>query len=98
MHPEFGFMDYLAIHKLKDWRYENEWRLIYDAGSWYFGPEDIPQDFWIHGKSISFIRPARIIMGMKISEAHEIKIREYAELAGIPAVKAIQTEYGLNID
>ena len=98
MRAEFGFMDYLAIHKLKDWRYENEWRLIYDAGSWYFGPEDIPQDFWTHGKSIPFIRPARIIMGMKISEEHEIKIREYAELAGIPAVKAIQTEYGLKID
>lgn len=23
-------MEYLSIHKLKDWRYENEWRLIYD--------------------------------------------------------------------
>ena len=37
-------------------------------------------------------------MGMRISEEHEIKIREYAEFAGIPAVKAIQTEYGLKID
>lgn len=97
-HPELEFMDYLAIHKLKDWRYENEWRLIYDAGSWYFGPEDIPQDFWTHGKSILFIRPARIIMGMKILEEHEKKIREYAEIAGIPAVKATQTEYGLIIE
>lgn len=97
-HPEFGFMDYLSIHKLKDWSYENEWRLIYDAGSWYFGPEDIPEDFWTHGKSIPFIRPARIIMGMKISKEHEKKIREYAELAGVPTVKATQTEYGLKID
>lgn len=96
--PEFGFMEYLTIHKLKDWRYENEWRLIYDAGSWYFGPEDIPQDFWKQGKNIPFIRPARIIMGMKISEKHEKKIREYAELAGIPVIKASKTEYGLKID
>lgn len=96
--PEFGFMEYLAIHKLNDWRYENEWRLIYDAGSWYYEPEDVPRDFWTHGKSIPFIRPARIIMGMKISEEHEKKIREYAEFAGIPTTKATQTEYGLKID
>jgi ribosomal protein L30E len=97
-HPEFGFIDYLTIHKLKDWGYENEWRLIYDAGSWYFGPEDIPQEYWTHGKVIPFVRPARVIMGMRISEKHEKKIREYAELAGIPAIKATQTEYGLKID
>ena len=97
-YPKFGFMEYLAIHKLKDWAYEKEWRLIYDAGSWYFGPEDIPKDFWTQGKRISFIRPARIIMGMKISEEHEKKIREYAAIAGIPATKATQTEYGLKID
>lgn len=96
--PEFGFLEYLAIHKLNDWRYENEWRLIYDAGSWYFGPEDIPPDFWTHGKGIPFIRPSRVIMGMKILEEHEKKIRKYAELAGIPVIKAIQTEYGLKID
>ena len=97
-HLEFGFMEYLAIHKLKDWRYENEWRLIYDAGSWFFGPEDVPEDFWTHGKSVPFIRPTRIIMGMKISEEHEKKIREYAGLAGISVIKATQTEYGLKID
>lgn len=96
--PEFGFMEYLTIHKLKDWRYENEWRLIYDAGAWYYGIEDVPQYFWIHGKSIPFIRPSRIIMGMKISDQHEKKIREFAELARIPAIKASQTEYGLKID
>lgn len=95
---EFGFMEYLSMHKLKDWRYENEWRLIYDVGSWYFGPEDVPKDFWTHGKSIQFIRPAKIVMGMRISEKHEKKICEYAELAGIPVIKAIQTEYGLKID
>ena len=56
---EFGFMEYLTIHKLKDWRYENEWRLIYDAGSFYFGPEDVLKDFWTHGKSISLCRVRR---------------------------------------
>ena len=37
-------------------------------------------------------------MGMKISEEQENKICEYAELAGIPAIKTTQTEYGLKID
>lgn len=95
---EFGFMEYLTIHKLKDWRYENEWRLIYDAGSLYFGPEDVPKDFWTQGKNIPFIRPSRIIMGMKISQEHEKRIREYADRVGIPTIKATQTEYGLKID
>ena len=67
-------MEYLAIHKLKDWRYENEWRLIYDAGSWYFGPEDVPEDFWTHGKSVPFIRPTRITMPMRF---HEIPHRRF---------------------
>lgn len=95
--PEFGFFEYLAIHKLKDWSYEKEWRMIYDVGSWYLGPEDVPKEFWTHGKSILFIRPAKIIMGMKISEEHERMIRQYAELAGIPVIKATQTEYGVKV-
>lgn len=96
--PKFGFTQYLAIHKLKDWSYEDEWRLVYDVGSWYFSQKDVPAEFWTRGKTISFVRPARIIMGMKISTQHEKMICEYAKLAGIPAVKAVQTEYGLKID
>ena len=96
--PQFGFMEYLAMHKLIDWRYENEWRLIHDAGSWYFGPEDIPEDFWTHGKIVQFIRPSKIIMGMRISPEHEEQIREFARIADVPVIKAKQTEYGLNVD
>ena len=33
----------------------------------------------------------------RVFKEHEKKIREYAELAGIPAIKATQTEYGLKI-
>lgn len=97
-HPQFGFFEYLAIHKLKDWSYENEWRLVFDAGSWYYGPEDVSLEFWTQGKTIPFIRPTRIILGMKISKEHEKIIREYAKLAEIPVVKAIPTEYGLKVD
>lgn len=96
--PQFGFMEYLAMHKMIDWQYENEWRLIYDAGSWYFGPEDIPNDFWTQGKKIQFILPSKIIMGMNISSKHEELIRKYARIADVPVIKAKQTEYGLRVD
>lgn len=96
--PAYRVMDYLAIHKLIDWSYENEWRLIYDAGSWYFDHKDVPKDYWAKGKSIQFIKPSKIIMGMKISKEHEGMIRENAKLANIPVIKAIQTEYGLKVD
>jgi len=28
-------MEYFLMHKLRDWSYENEWRLIYNIGFWY---------------------------------------------------------------
>jgi len=97
-YPEFGLMEYLAIHKLQDWSYENEWRLIHDVGSWYYSNEDIPDEFWLQGKSIQFIRPSKVILGMRISGEHEEMIRDYARIADIPVSKAEQTEYGLKID
>lgn len=86
------------MHKLQDWSYENEWRLIHDAGSWYYGKEDIPEEFWSHGKTIQFIRPSKVILGMAISEGHESMIRDYARIADVPVTKAVQTEYGLKVD
>lgn len=97
-YPKFGLMEYMAMHKLQDWSYENEWRLIHDAGSWYYGKEDIPEEFWSHGKTIQFIRPSKVILGMAISEGHESMIRDYARIADVPVTKAVQTEYGLKVD
>ena len=91
-------MEYMAMHKLKDWAYEHEWRLILHAGCWYWGSEGIPEDFWENGKLVQFIKPSKIIMGTRISEEHEAKMKEYAQIAGLPIVKAKQTEYGLIIE
>ena len=98
VYPKFSLFDYIAMHKLSDWSYEDEWRLIYDPNSWYLGPEDVPKDYWDKGKTTTFIRPSRIILGMKISKKHEDRIREIAQSVNIPVVKAILTEYGLKID
>ena len=86
------------MHKLKDWEYEKEWRLLHDAGSWYYSPDDVPKEFYTSGKSIQFIRPSKIILGVRISEAHRAQIEKMASIANVPVVQAQQTEYGLNIE
>lgn len=95
--PRFSLFDYIALHKFADWNYEDEWRLIHDAGSWYYGPEDVPKEYWNKGKVIQFIKPSRIILGINIIEAHEERMREIAEIAGVPVTKAKLTQYGLDI-
>lgn len=97
-YPKFHLFEYMSIHKLRDWEYEDEWRLIHDVGSWFYSPENVPDDFWNNGKSIQFIRPSRVILGMNIEEMHESKIRELAKIADIPVRKAEKTEYGLKVD
>ena len=96
-HPKFSLFEYITMHKLKDWNYEHEWRLIHNVGSWYYSCEDVPNDFYIKGQSIQFIRPSKIIMGIQISDAHRVKLEEMATIANIPLVQAKQTEYGLSI-
>lgn len=93
--PEFGIMDYFLIHKLEDWAYESEWRLIYNVGSWYFGLNEVPEEFWTQGKKIQFIRPSRVLLGARISAEHEKLIRDTCGYYSITAVKMECSEYGL---
>ena len=95
-HPKFSLFEYITMHKLKDWNYENEWRLIHNVGSWYYSYDDVPSDFYIKGQTIQFIRPSKIIMGIQISDVHKAKLEEMAASANIPLVQAKQTEYGLS--
>ena len=90
------FFDFQSIHKLEDWSYEKEWRLLYNAGSWYYSLEEVPPEYWEKGKSIIFSCPTKIILGKNISDEHEKQIRRYAEMKNIPVVKAMCTEYGLD--
>lgn len=97
VHPKHSLFEYIAMHKLKDWSYENEWRLLHGIGSWYDSPEDVPNDYYKSGKTIQFICPSKIIMGTQIRYSHRKKIEKMALLAGIPLVQARQTEYGLDV-
>lgn len=83
------------INKLKDWAYEDEWRLIYNVGSWYFSYEKVPKEFWTQGKKIKFMQPSRVLLGAKINEAYEKLIRNACEHYNIEVAKMQCTEYGL---
>ncbi len=95
---KFSFMDYILMHKLLDWSYETEWRLIFNAGSWFYGPDEIPKEFWKNGAPIKFALPSKVFLGAKIEEKFEIEIREWCEKLSIPVEKMKCTEYGLISD
>ena len=93
--PPFGTMDFILIHKLADWSYEEEWRLIYNVGSWYFSPNDVPEDFWDHGKKIFFLRPSRVLLGAKMKAEHEQLVCQMCDQYHIPTAKMNITNFGL---
>lgn len=87
--------DYLLLHKLDDWSYEKEWRLVLDASFWYSGFNNIPKEFYEEGKIIDFIRPSKIYLGYKVTDDKEAFVREIGRKQGIPVVKMQCTNYGL---
>ncbi len=97
-YPTFMFFEYLAIHKTKEWAYEDEWRLVYDASSFYWSKNDIPEEYWKTGKLINFICPSKIFLGARIDYPSEKVIRIAAEQKDIPVVKAKKTSYGLRFE
>lgn len=90
--------DYLLLHKLDDWNYEKEWRLVYNASFWYDSLRTIPKEFYEEGKVIDFIRPSKIYLGYKVSEENEQFVREIGERCNIPVVKMQCTNYGLKTE
>lgn len=90
----FSFMDYVLMHKLADWSYETEWRLIFNAGSWFCDADEVPKEFWGNGAPIKFALPSKVFLGTKI-EKNENEIRKWCVELGIPVEKMKCTEYGL---
>lgn len=88
----------LSLHKLKDWSYENEWRMIYDRGYWVSNNITLPEEFETKGATINFIKPSKVILGINISSELEKELTDFAQKQGVTAVKSKLTEYGLKID
>lgn len=61
-----------AMHKAKDWSYENEWRLILPLS-----PSDPPQNYKVP-------IPKGVYLGSLMSDKHKSEIKEIAEEKGIP--------------
>lgn len=93
--PQSVFIDYFLIHKLKDWNYESEWRLIMNAGLLYNSPDDVPNNFWQNGTLIKFVLPSNVFLGSQISTNDEEHIRHWCNNLSIPVQKMKCTEYGL---
>lgn len=88
---------FLTLHKLKDWSYEQEWRMIYDAGYWLRRGQCLPKGFEKEGVVINFIRPSKVILGTDIESEIEKEITACAVDHGIKVIKAKLTEYGLGV-
>lgn len=88
---------FLSFHKLKDWEYEHEWRIIYDVGYWIRKGIPLPDNFQ-NGVAINFIKPSKVILGTDIETQMEHEITTCAAERGIPVVKSRFTEYGLAVE
>lgn len=64
-----------ALHKSSDWSYENEWRIILPLG-----PGSAPLNY-------SVPTPVRILLGARISQGDEVKVRSIAEEKAIEVRK-----------
>ena len=89
--------EYLASHKLDDWEYEDEWRLLYTVADFCSDLKAVRPEMWSQGKSIEFVRPSRIIIGLSMPDASEIMLRNLAKRLGIAVSKATKTEAGLEM-
>lgn len=88
-------MEYFLMHKLRDWSYENEWRLIYNIVFWYKDPSEVSYEILKKGASIYFALPSKVYLGAKISDFDEEQIRKWCSEHRIPVQKMKCTEYGL---
>lgn len=89
-----GILPFL-LHKLQDWAYEEEWRLLAHMELLCGTPGKLSETDWNTGHKLAFLRPSRVLLGFQIREDNEERIRQACELYGIPVVKMKLTEYGL---
>lgn len=81
--PEFNADCYpilAACHKSIEWKYEDEWRLVFLDPAGRIEPK-----FFLKARDI---KPSRIILGAKINKADEAAIKELAEKISVQTVNA----------
>ena len=89
--------EYLASHKLDDWKYENEWRLLYSVADFGSEFDAMSPEMWKRGRCVEFVRPSRIIIGLSMPDDYERMLRNLADRLGISVSKATKKEFGFEI-
>ena len=92
---QYLFLSLASIQKHYDWRYEQEWRLVYKTSDWYKERKDAPQSFIESGQLIYFMKPSRVLLGRNISHNNEQIIQKWCQKCNITVQKMTCTEYGL---
>lgn len=93
-----SFFEYMAINKLLDWKYEDEWRLVYCVNCGDNGLHTTRKQPWDKGLLIDFIKPSKIIMGFNMVDDDKYEIIKIAKEVSIPVYRSKITPYGLDFN
>lgn len=81
------FMLKTAITKSKDWKYEQEWRII------FFKPFPDYTDLYSDKHYIQFIKPKAIYLGIETEDEIEKKVKDICEFKEINLYKMVKNEF-----
>lgn len=90
-----SLFDYILIHKLTDWSYEKEWRLVLNFQQISQNTEDLPDDYWDTGKIEFITRPSKVYLGAKINRDVKNLLLVLCSKLKIDIYQMECTEYGL---
>ena len=89
--------DEYATTKLRDWSYENEWRLVLNLGMIYWREENIPEIVKKKGPELFFVKPSRILIGAQMDRENIEVLESECKEFGIKVVHTEISDSGLII-
>ena len=90
-----GMFEYFAIHKLEDWSYEKEWRLVINLMHENHRLEEVFGPLNGQGINYEFLRPSKVYIGAKAPEALRKIVRNLSRRYDVNILQMQYTEYGL---
>jgi len=88
-------LTYQCVQKLSGWSYEKEWRYVFVPSMKKEYHEKLPSNYLGGWEKIHFGRPSKIILGSKICQDKQSKLRDLASEFSINIAKMEVTPYGL---
>ena len=89
--------DEYSTTKLKDWNYENEWRLVLNLGMIYLREEDVPEIVKKKGPELFVVRPSRIFIGAKMDKENIEVLENECKKFGVKVAYTEISDSGLII-